>query len=159
MCHLICLILEEATAIVLGHKTFDDCHVCNENKSSYSLPRPKSGNLKTTRNNIKLHKCKPYSQNHVKTFCTERNLSGKACQLNTLFVALQEHKQLQTSVSTEQHHVFDLLQVTVEVPKHVTPVAQQQTFDYPQNTCSVDSDVIQISTDVVSKETIMPVVE
>ena len=147
--------LEEAIAIVLGHKTFDDSHVCNENKSPYSLPRPKSGNLQAIRNNIKLHKCKPYRQNHVKTLCTERNLSGKAYQPNTLFVALQEHKQLQSSVSTEQHHVFDLLEVIVEVPKPVTQVAQQQqTFDYPQNKCSVDSDVMQVSTDVFSKETI-----
>ena len=147
--------LEEATAIVLRHKTFEDCHVCNENKSPYSLLRPKSGNLKTIRNNIKLHKCKPYSQNHVKALYTERSLSGKAYKSNTLFVAVQEHKQLQTSVSPEQRHVFDLLEVIVEVPKPVTQVAQQQqTFDYPQNTCSVDSDVMQVSTDVVSKETV-----
>lgn len=145
--------LQEAIDIALERKTFNGCDICSQHyKYNISdicsnLPRCNSSDLKAvTSYSRKTQRYKPYNLNQVKNTCTKSHLRYcKAYQSVTLFGVLEEHKQLQTLVSTEQHYACDLVEIIVEVPKPLTSASNLKSMTLSQDSCSVKSDVVLVS--------------
>ena len=97
--------IHKAIEIARGRKNFSDCHYCLQQESS-TLVNGNSYSYKLTRHVNKTHRFKPYDRN---TCSTRVKLSVSISDIYS------EHRQLQTSVSLEDHYTCDLVEV-VEIP-------------------------------------------
>ena len=145
--------LQEAIDIAIERKTFSDCHVCRQN-SKYNLfhnvhatePRYDQSNkcyYKLTKQTTKNHRFKPYAVSKVHSY-------RKACtkfRPRPLAEVQQEHRQLQSSVSSEDHYAWDLVEVVVEIPCSDTcnGVSTQHQLSHVQSTSQIHDDLFQNS--------------
>ena len=96
--------IHEAMEIAIGRKTFNDCHYCLQQESSI-IVHDNSNSYKLTRHVNKTQRFKPYFRNSTRV--------KSSVSTSDIF---SEHKQLQTSVSLEDHYTCDLVEVVVEIP-------------------------------------------
>ena len=96
--------IHEAIEIAIGRKTFNDCHYCLQQESSI-IVHDNSNSYKLTRQVNKTQRSKPYIRNSTRV--------KSSVSTSDIF---SEHKQLQTSVSLEDHYTCDLVEVVVEIP-------------------------------------------
>ena len=95
--------IHEAIEIAIGRKTFNDCYYCLQQESS-TIVHDNSYSYKLTRHVNKTKRFKPYGRNSTRV---------KSGSTSDIFL---EHRQLQTSVSLEDHYTCDLVEVVVEIP-------------------------------------------
>ena len=145
--------LQEAIDITIERKTFSDCNVCRQN-SKYNLfhnvhaiePRHNQSNkcyYKLTKQTTKNHRFKPY-------VVSKAHSDRKACtkvRPRSLAEVQQEHRQLQSSVSSEDHYAWDLVEVVVEVPcsDKCFGVSTQQQLSHVQSTFQIHDDLSLLS--------------
>ena len=96
--------IHEAIEIAIGRKTFNDCHYCLQQESS-AIVHDNSNSYKLTRHVNKTQRFKPYYKNSTRV--------KSSVLISEIF---SEHRQLQTSVSLEDHYTCDLVEVVVEIP-------------------------------------------
>ena len=91
--------IHKAIEIARGRKNFNDCHYCLQQESS-TIVNGNSYSYKLTRRVNKTHRFKPYDRNSTRV-----KLSVSISDIYS------EHRQLQTSVSLEDHYTCDLVEV------------------------------------------------
>ena len=139
--------LQDAIDIALEKKVFSDCFTCRQH-SKYDLANNvySTGSCiinKLARHAIKTQRYKPYDLCQIK--CNRKPCTKSASR--SLADVLLEHRQLQTSVSSEDHYAWDLVEVVVEIPyasKCHTSSTQQQSH-VQTNPVTIISDLSQSS--------------
>ena len=95
--------IHEAIEIAIRRKTFNACHNCSQQEIS-TIAHGKSYSYKLARHVNKYQRLQPYDRKSARV---------KSISRSDIF---SEHKQLQTSVSLEDHYTCDLVEVVVEIP-------------------------------------------
>ena len=95
--------IHEAIDIAKGRKTFNDCHYCLQQERS-TMVHDNSYSYKLNRHVNKTKRFKPYGRNST---------TVKSVSTSDMFL---EPRQLQTSVSLEDHYTCELVEVVVEIP-------------------------------------------
>lgn len=139
--------LQDAIDIALEKKVFSDCFICRHH-SKYDL----SNNVYSTEscseaysiNKLARHanktiRYKPYKVRQIK--CNRKPCMKYASR--SLADVLLEHRQLQTSVSSEDHYAWDLVEVVVEIP-----YANKCNESSTQQQSHVQKDPVIISSDL-----------
>ena len=137
--------LQEAIDIAIDRTTFSDCFVCEQNSKCNAHATElrhehsnKSYN-KLTKQTNNTHRFEPYAVSCRKTCTKDRPVSLAEVQ--------QEHRQLQLSVSSEDHYAWDLVEVVVEDPCSDTcnGIPTQQQLSHVQSKPQIHDDLSQHS--------------
>ena len=137
--------LQEAIDIAIDRTTFSDCFVCEQNskcnahETELRHEHSNKSYYKLTKQMNNAHRFKPYAVSCRKT-CTKN-------RPRSLAVVQQEHRQLQSSVSSEDHYAWDLVEVVVEIPCSDTcnGASTQQQLSHVQNTSQIHDDLFHQS--------------